>query len=332
MQGGEGQAHTQCPHHTLIQCPVPTHVPALCASQVRAAGYTLSEIKAAGYTCKEVRVANYTCAEASAVAQAARKARARVEAILADVLHPGAAALWHDVTAQTMWPWAEVLRPGAIGLWQGTTTHSAWLWAEVLQPGAIGLWQGTITHSAWLWAEVLQPGAIGLWQGTITHSAWLWAEVLQRAEVEVVKKYQAKLDQAKEEQAKLSAELAKQKAAAKVQGGTILYHQTDSHTANIIIKTQHMKPGTLGLAGGGIYFATTKELTGHKAHKHGVILEATVSLGRILTLESSGDSSMTLSKLKNLGFDSTCISRPVHSGHEYVVYDSKRVLSIRKAR
>ena len=286
MQGGEGQAHTQCPHHTLIQCPVPTHVPALCASQVRAAGYTLSEIKAAGYTCKEVRVANYTCAEASAVAQAARKARARVEAILADVLHPGAAALWHDVTAQTMWPWAEVLRPGAIGLWQGTTTHSA----------------------------------------------WLWAEVLQRAEVEVVKKYQAKLDQAKEEQAKLSAELAKQKAAAKVQGGTILYHQTDSHTANIIIKTQHMKPGTLGLAGGGIYFATTKELTGHKAHKHGVILEATVSLGRILTLESSGDSSMTLSKLKNLGFDSTCISRPVHSGHEYVVYDSKRVLSIRKAR
>jgi len=38
------------------------------------------------------------------------------------------------------------------------------------------------------------------------------------------------------------------------------------------------------IAGGGIYFATTPELTGHKAHKKGVILEVTVALGKIHTL------------------------------------------------
>ena len=112
-------------------------------------------------------------------------------------------------------------------------------------------------------------------------------------------------------------------------GGTKLYHQTDKKTADIIMKTQQMKPGSGGLAGGGIYFATTPELTGHKAHRHGVILEATVALGKIYTLEAAGDPSMTLQKLQSLGFDSVCIARPVSSGHEYVVYDPKQVLSIR---
>ena len=56
-----------------------------------------------------------------------------------------------------------------------------------------------------------------------------------------------------------------------------LYHQTDAETAEVILRTQRMKPGSGGLAGGGIYFATTPELTGHKAHKKGVILEATVA-------------------------------------------------------
>merc|ERR1711865_1048996 len=109
------------------------------------------------------------------------------------------------------------------------------------------------------------------------------------------------------------------------------YHQTDAATAKIILATQEMKPGAGGLAGPGIYFATSKQLTSHKAHKHGVILEATVNLGRILTLGESGDSSMTMQKLKRQNTDSVCIARPVSSGQEYVVYDSKRVLSIRKA-
>ena len=95
-----------------------------------------------------------------------------------------------------------------------------------------------------------------------------------------------------------------------------------------------MKPGNGGAAGGGIYFATTPQLTGHKAHRHGVILEATileatVALGNIHTLEAAGDPDMTLQKLESLGFDSVCIARQVSRGHEYVVYDPKQVLSIR---
>ena len=89
-----------------------------------------------------------------------------------------------------------------------------------------------------------------------------------------------------------------------------------------------MKPGSSGLAGGGIYFATSPEHTGHKAHKTGVILEATVALGKILTLDANGDPSMTLQKLKAKGFDSVCIARSVSSGQEYVVYDPVQVLSI----
>ena len=122
---------------------------------------------------------------------------------------------------------------------------------------------------------------------------------------------------------------AKRAAARKAELGTYLYHQTDKKTADIIMKTQQMKPGSGGLAGGGIYFATTPELTGHKAHRHGVILEATVALGRIHTLEAAGDPSMTLQNLQSLGFDSVCIARPVLRGQEYVVYDPKQVLSIR---
>ena len=121
---------------------------------------------------------------------------------------------------------------------------------------------------------------------------------------------------------------AKRAAARKAKLGTYLYHQTDKKTADIIMKTQQMKPGSGGLAGGGIYFATTPELTGHKAHRHGVILEATVALGRIHTLEANGDPNMTLQKLQSLGFDSVCIARQVSSGQEYVVYDPTQVLSI----
>merc|ERR1712151_131877 len=110
--------------------------------------------------------------------------------------------------------------------------------------------------------------------------------------------------------------------------GTELYHQTDAATAEIILRTQHMKPGKKGLAGGGIYFATTQELTGHKAISKGVILKAYVRLGRILTLDSDGDTRMTFEKLQSKGFDSVCIARKVSSGHEYVVYDPAQVLRI----
>lgn len=113
--------------------------------------------------------------------------------------------------------------------------------------------------------------------------------------------------------------------------GTMLYHQTDAATARIILQRQEMKPGTKGLAGGGIYFATTAASTSHKAVKQGIILQAYVSLGKILTLEADGDKLMTPEKLNGMHYDSVCIARKVSSGHEYVVYDPKRVLLIEKA-
>lgn len=115
------------------------------------------------------------------------------------------------------------------------------------------------------------------------------------------------------------------------QYGTELYHQTDAATAEIILRTQELKPGSKGLAGGGIYFATTEELTGHKAHAHGVILRAYVRLGKILTLDANGDTRMSGDKLKRQGYDSVNIARKVSSGHEYVVYDPAQVLYIERA-
>lgn len=125
--------------------------------------------------------------------------------------------------------------------------------------------------------------------------------------------------------------------------GAELYHQTDTDVAGIILSTQEMKPGSKGLAGGGIYFATTPELTGHKAEGvlgrarrggegvEGVVLKAYVRLGRILTLEGKGDTKMTPEKLKAEGYDSVCIARKVSSGQEYVVYDPAQVLHIERA-
>ena len=114
--------------------------------------------------------------------------------------------------------------------------------------------------------------------------------------------------------------------------GTILYHQTSEEVAQIILSKQEMKPGSQGLAGAGIYFATTEQLTGHKARRHGVILEAEVDLGKVHTLPAEGDRGMTLQKLRRLPggpFNSVCIARPVTSGQEYVVYDPSQVIRIR---
>ena len=112
----------------------------------------------------------------------------------------------------------------------------------------------------------------------------------------------------------------------------VLYHQTSKRIADIILNTQVMKPGTAGVAGGGIYFATTPELTEHKAHRKGVILEARVSLGRVHELDRDGDHQMSLSKLQQMGYDSVCINRGHSSGLEYVVYEPERVLEISRSR
>eukprot|EP00039_Didymoeca_costata_P000177 m.44472 g.44472 ORF g.44472 m.44472 type:complete len:259 (+) comp10099_c0_seq1:169-945(+) len=108
----------------------------------------------------------------------------------------------------------------------------------------------------------------------------------------------------------------------------VLYHQTSREIANKIIKTQEMKPGTKGLAGGGIYFALTPEDTDGKAHNRGPILKCTVKLGNVKKLGANGDSGMNFEKLFNGDggpFDSVFIRR---DRPERVVYMSDQVIKI----
>ena len=100
------------------------------------------------------------------------------------------------------------------------------------------------------------------------------------------------------------------------------YHATDARAA-ASIRTFGFKCGLTGLAGGGIYFATS-EADAKRKSRHGsaVVLECELRLGRTLTLEREGDRSMTLHELNTMGFDSVKILR---SGDEYVVYEPWRV-------
>jgi hypothetical protein len=65
------------------------------------------------------------------------------------------------------------------------------------------------------------------------------------------------------EQAQLLSRLSGVKRAREG-GGTTLYHQTSEAIARTILASG-FRPGSAGLAGGGIYFTTTRELTKHKA-------------------------------------------------------------------
>lgn len=106
----------------------------------------------------------------------------------------------------------------------------------------------------------------------------------------------------------------------------VLYHQTTTEIAKKILDSQEFRPGTEGLAGGGIYFAVTPEETEHKAHQHGAILRASVQLGNVRELTPSGDPDMTTQKMLKDGYDSVMIPRP--GGTEYVVYFSDQVKDI----
>ena len=102
-----------------------------------------------------------------------------------------------------------------------------------------------------------------------------------------------------------------------------LYHQTSSDAARVIKSSGKMYRGSSGLAGGGIYFAETPRDTEHKAQHHGEVLSCEVDLGRTLELGPDGDSSMTHTKLKSMGYDSVKITG--RRGDEYVVYNHAQV-------
>ena len=115
----------------------------------------------------------------------------------------------------------------------------------------------------------------------------------------------------------------------KENGTKILYHQTSTQIAEKILNSNKMIRGTSGLAGGGIYFATTPEHTDHKALQKGSILECEVALGNIYQTESYGDSSLSFRKLlsMNPSYDSVLIPRK--NGYEYVVYSWEQVKSVK---
>jgi hypothetical protein len=107
-----------------------------------------------------------------------------------------------------------------------------------------------------------------------------------------------------------------------------LYHQTDPSAADSILRDQRMLRGSGGMAGGGIYFATSPSDTQHKAKSHGVILSVKVRLGKIKTISSGGDTSITFTSLQREGYDSVKIPRP--GGTEYVVYNYDQCSQISK--
>jgi len=105
-----------------------------------------------------------------------------------------------------------------------------------------------------------------------------------------------------------------------------LYHQTSPDVARKILTSQKMRRGKGGLAGGGIYFATSPSDTENKAHRHGTILAAEVHLGKVMRVDPNGESGITFTKLSKKGYDSVLIPRS--GGAEYVVYNYDQVTSI----
>ena len=107
----------------------------------------------------------------------------------------------------------------------------------------------------------------------------------------------------------------------------VLYHQTDRSCAISIMASGCFRPGdSSAMAGSGIYFAISRSDTDRKAHRRGVYLQATVQLGNVLRISSSGDRSLNLYYLLENGYDSVLIPRP--GGDEYVVYSADQVSRI----
>jgi hypothetical protein len=106
-------------------------------------------------------------------------------------------------------------------------------------------------------------------------------------------------------------------------GQTVVgYHATNASAA-ASIRAGGFRCGCSGLAGGGIYFATSEHDARRKSnHGNDVVLVCELALGRTLTLDQDGDPSMTLHKLNGMGCDSVRILR---NGDEYVVYEPSRV-------
>ena len=121
----------------------------------------------------------------------------------------------------------------------------------------------------------------------------------------------------------------------RLQRGQVLtcYHQTSEDAAKSIISSQTFRPGTEGVAGGGMYFAVKPEETQVKTHNFGPILQCKVKLGNNKRLPYDGDKNFLPTNCRdgferclNAGVDS--VSFPRNSGLEYVVYNRDQVYDI----
>ena len=110
----------------------------------------------------------------------------------------------------------------------------------------------------------------------------------------------------------------------------VLFHQTSADAAAKIVASQKMYRGSDGIAGGGIYFAESPDLTAHKCKLWGVILEATVLLGSQKIISSTGDMTITFRSLQRKGYDSVLVQRP--GGADHVVYNFDQVKDIKVYR
>ena len=106
-----------------------------------------------------------------------------------------------------------------------------------------------------------------------------------------------------------------------------LYHETADAGAVAIESSQRFRRGDdSGSAGSGIYFATSPGDCHRKAHNHGVVLQATVRLGNVKTVDHP--ESFTFTELDNSGYDSVKLT--CYTGDEYVVYNYDQVTNIRR--
>eukprot|EP00413_Alexandrium_margalefii_P018779 CAMPEP_0204528846 /NCGR_PEP_ID=MMETSP0661-20131031/9747_1 /ASSEMBLY_ACC=CAM_ASM_000606 /TAXON_ID=109239 /ORGANISM="Alexandrium margalefi, Strain AMGDE01CS-322" /LENGTH=218 /DNA_ID=CAMNT_0051534843 /DNA_START=57 /DNA_END=711 /DNA_ORIENTATION=+ len=109
------------------------------------------------------------------------------------------------------------------------------------------------------------------------------------------------------------------------------YHQTSPHSGASIMRSGfdvHHAVGS-GIAGKGIYFATSFKATKNKAHHHGFCIKAQVCLGHSKKLQRWPRGCCSYHQLQHMGYDSATIERGGFYYREYVVYrnDQMKVLA-----
>lgn len=110
----------------------------------------------------------------------------------------------------------------------------------------------------------------------------------------------------------------------------VLIHQTDLPSAEAIISSQTMLPGSDGCFGGGIYFANTIEAASQKAIRKGVFLVAEVYLGKFYPCPlneyqsaRSGKQTLILNGYQGV------VGYQISNGREIVAYNSSQVKNIK---